>query len=99
MNRVCRLRSGEAPASDGAHPMLSVFRSALEREYKKLSPDERQRGKELWAGYMETVKAYLDTKPDLTRNEAENTCKMLDWLYHGDVEAWVGMMKCRGGQQ
>ena len=89
--------SDEAPAADPA--VLSVFRSVLEIEYKKLSPDLRQRMKETYGEYMDVIRDYLDKRPGMTQAEAENVCRMLDWIYHGDVESWIGMLKCRGGQE
>lgn len=90
-------QSDPAEKTDPAPDASPVFRSVLEREYKKLSPDLRQRMKETYGEYMDVIRGYLALKPGLTKAEAENTCKMLDWLYHGDVDAWIGMLKCRGG--
>ena len=89
--------SDETPAADP--DVLAVFRSFLEREYRKLSPDLRQRMKETYVEYMDVIRGYLALKPGLTQAEAENVCRMLDWIYHGDVEGWIGMLKCRGGQE
>jgi hypothetical protein len=33
----------------------------------------------------------------MAMNEAENICKMLEWLFRGDMESWIGMLRCRGG--
>lgn len=78
--------------------VLAVFRSFLEREYKMLSPPDRKQKEAAFKGYMEVCKAYAANRPDLTKPAAENTCKMLDWIYHGDLEGWIGMLKCGGGQ-
>lgn len=85
--------------TDPAPDAFPVFRSVLEREYKKLSPDLRQKMKEPYGEYMDVIRGYLAKKPGMTQAEAENVCRMLDWLYHGDVESWIGMLKCRGGQE
>jgi predicted phage replisome organizer len=92
-------QSDPAEKTDPAPDASPVFRSVLEREYKKLSPDLRQRMKETYGEYMDVIRGYLAKKPGMTQAEAENVCRMLDWLYHGDVESWIGMLKCRGGQE
>lgn len=90
-------QTDSADESNPAPEALAVFRSALEREYKKLSPDLRQKQKEAYGEYMDTIRGYLAAKPEMSKADAENVCRMLDWLYHGDVEGWIGMLKCRGG--
>ena len=92
-------QSEPAEKTDPAPDASPVFRSVLEREYKKLSPDLRQRMKEIYGEYMDVIRGYLAKRPGMTQAEAENVCRMLDWLYHGDVDAWIGMLKCRGGQE
>lgn len=84
--------SDETPAADP--DVLAVFRSFLEREYRKLSPPDRKQQEAAFKGYMEVCKEYAANRPDLTKPAAENTCKMLDWIYHGDLEGWIGMLKC-----
>ena len=88
--------SDEAPAVDPN--VLTVFRSLLEREYKKIpSSDQRLGLADTFRAYMDICTDYVKNRPNMDKQAAENTCKMLDWIYHGDLDGWIGMLKCRGG--
>ena len=84
--------SDEAPAAD---PVISVFRSFLEREYKKLSPGERKQKEGWFREMMSAFTAYTARRADsgqpLDEEAAQSVCWMLSNSF--PIGDWLGFLQ------
>lgn len=84
--------SDEAPAAD---PVISVFRSFLDREYKKLSPGERKQKEGWFREMMSAFTAYTARRADngqpLDEEAAQSVCWMLSNSF--PIGDWLGFLQ------
>lgn len=85
--------SDEAPAADP--DVISVFRSFLEREYKKLSPGERKQNEGWFREMMSAFTAYTARRAEigqpLDQEGAQSVCWMLSNSF--PIGDWLGFLQ------
>ena len=85
--------SDEAPAADP--DVISVFRSFLEREYKKLSPGERKQKEGWFREMMSAFTAYTARRAEsgqpLDQEGAQSVCWMLSNSF--PIGDWLGFLQ------